>query len=344
MSGLETLWLTSLAMAVLSLSIMLLLLVARAISGGLAKRRLAERERLVPLLLGAEDGAAPSSRGANAKLLTHLAVELIELVRGGERDRLVAAATAMGVPERLRHQLDSGSPRVRLAAAEALAEFADEKSVERLRAALEDRNSSVRIAAALSLAATGRTPPASELVYKLGIGSTEHSLLAVSLFRDVAEQRPSELKALLVDPAIPAGAKAAIIESLSASADYTLVPLVVSLAGEEDNPRHLTRYLRALGAFGHPAAEPAVRRALGNAHWEVRGAASRAAGRIGLVGLVPNLKQRLGDSEWWVRFRAAEALTLLGDAGTAILHEVAASRSEPARSAAAKMLAERNLQ
>ncbi|QNM82489.1 HEAT repeat domain-containing protein [Sphingomonas sabuli] len=341
MTSLETLWLVSLAMAGVSLGIMVLLLIARLITAGLTRRRLAERDRLVPLLLG--DDAGGPAPDFNRKLLTTLAVELIELVRGAERDRLVAAATAMGVPERLRHQLDSGSPRVRLAAAEALAQFADDKSIARLRAALQDRNSSVRIAAALSLAATGQTPPASELVYKLGIGSTENSLLAASLFRDVAERRPEELKALLVDPAIPAGAKAAIIESLSASADYTLVPLIVSLVGEEDNPRHLTRYLRALGAFGHPAAEPAIRRALENPHWEVRGAAARAAGRIGLTGLAPNLRRRLGDSEWWVRFRSAEALTLFGPAGEAILRDVAASDSEPGRTAATKILAERNL-
>ena len=345
MSGLQTLWLASLVLAALSLLIITGLIIGRSLSAYVTRRREAERRRVVPLLLGHTGSprqAAPPV-GASRNLLTEVAIELILLVRGEDRERLVAVATALGVPDRLRHKLDSGSPRVRLAAAEALAHFPDEKSIERLRLALEDRNPDVRIAAALSLADVGRPPPAADLVYKLGIGTSENSRLAVSLFRDVAERRPDELKPLLVDEKIPAGAKAAIIDSLSASADYTLVPMIVSLAIEEQDPRHLTRYFRALGKFGHPAGEPAIKRGLQSRHWEVRAAAAQAAGRIGLAFLAPNLRQLLGDHEWWVRFRAGEALVRLGPRGAEQLREAAISGREPARTAATKILAEQGL-
>lgn len=346
MNSLETLWLGSLTLAAFSLAIMVTLLIARAVSSQLAQGRAKERERLVSLLLG--DTASPEAEApllrVGGKQLAFLSVELIQLVRGTDRERFVANATAMGVPERLRHQLGSGPPRARLAAAEALAQFDDEKSLQRLEQALDDPHPEVRIAAALSLAAVGKPPPARELVFKLGIGSTENSLLAVSLLRDVAVSRPNELKELLVNEDIPAGAKAAVIESLSASADYTLVPMIVSLAGEEGDPGYLTRYIAALGAFGHPAGEPAVKRGLQSPHWDVRAAAAQAAGRIGLVTVASNLKQLLSDPEWWVRFRAGEALTRLGPVGADYLRAVVSSGHEPARTAASKILAERGLQ
>lgn len=345
MTRLQTLWLVSLAMVAASLAIMMTLLVARMVGAKLKQRREAQRRRLVPLLLAATDdtAAAGADAGKGGRLAADLAGELVQLVQGTEREKLVANAARLGVPDWIRRRIRSGSPRVRLAAAEALGQFHDRESVAQLNKALEDRAAPVRIAAALSLAEAGEPPPAAELVYKLGIGTTENSLLAVSLFRDIAERRPEELKALLVDQAVPAGAKAAIIESLAASTDYTLVPLIVSLAGEEENPRHLSRYLAALGTFGHPAAKPALQRGLRRPEWEVRAAAAEAIGRIGLEILAPNLVQALGDVSWWVRFRSADALVRLGECGIGRLREVAQTVDEPARSAAMLTLAERKL-
>jgi HEAT repeat protein len=263
--------------------IMLGLLLARLILRWTGRARVQEKKRLVPLLLGSAPHGMLRGR-VRGDLLATVLVELIQLVRGSDRDRFVEAATRLGVPERLRHHLNSGSARVRLAASEALAEFPDERSVERLLASLRDRSSDVRLSAALALASLGKTPPARELVDLLGIGTTENSLLTVGLFRDIAGHRPQEIRALILDDSVPAGAKAAAIEALSASADYSLVPLIASLAlsSRSDDPA-LPRYIRALGAFGHPAGEKAVKRGLGSASWEVRAAAAEAAGKIALA-------------------------------------------------------------
>jgi HEAT repeat protein len=343
LTSLWALWFLSIGIASAALIIMIGLLLARLILGRTGRAREAERRRLIPLLLGNRHDSALGS-GGRSDILADLSVELIQLVRGSDRDRFVEAATRLGVPERLRRHLDSGSARTRLAAAEALAEFPDERSIARLLAALRDPSADVRLTAALSLAAIDRTPPARELVELLGIGTRENSLLTVALFRDIAERRPDEVRALILDAGVPAGAKAAAIEALSASADYTLVPLVTTLAStaDSDDPV-LPRYLGALADFAHPAAEPAVKRCLGSPSPEVRAAAARAAGRIGLTPLAPYLKELLADSDWWVRFRAGEALTLLGEEGVRLLRETAELEREPARTAATLTLAERGL-
>lgn len=343
MSSLTALWLLATAIAGAALLIMLLLILARFVLGRTGRAREEQRQRLVPILLGAR---APGrlAQSASGGLLAELSIELIQLVRGTDRAQFVAAATRLGVPERLRHQLNSGSTRVRLAAAEALSEFADDATVERLTAALRDRNSDVRLSAALSLASVMKAPPARQLVDLLGIGTTENSRLVVALLRDIAADKPEEIRSLILDPSVPSRAKAAAIEALSAADDYTLVPLVTTLAMTADtDDEALPRYLAALGQFGHPAAEPAVKRGLGSPSWDVRAAAAEAAGRIGLVRLAPYLRERLGDREWWVRFRAGEALARMGEEGAALLRDSAAGAAEPARSAAALTLAERGL-
>ena len=343
MSSLFALWLVSLLISGAALLIMCGLLISRLILARTGRTREAERRRLVPLLLGAGSDESGISR-VKGDLLADLAVELIQLVRGSDRERFVATATRMGVPARLRHHLGSGSARIRLSATEALAEFPDQASVERLNAALRDPNQDVRLSAALSLASIGKAPPARELVDLLAIGTTENSLLTVALFRDIAAQNPDDIKALVLDTTVPPGAKAAAIEALSASGDYALVPIITTLAATAaTGDVALPRYLKSLGDFGHPAAEPAVRRGLSSPSHEVRAAAAEAAGRIGLSTLAAHLQQLLADPVWRVRFRAGEALARLGEDGAARLRRTAATAGEPARTAAALTLAERGL-
>ena len=341
MTSVWTLWFVSLAIAGAAILIMIALLFGRLIKAWTGRAHAVERERIIPLLLRPEGRAWLERR---PDIVTEVAVELIQLVRGSDRDRFIETAIRMGVPARLRRRLRDASPRLRMEAAEALAEFHDVRSVEMLHKALGDWNRGVRLTAALSLAALGRAPSPRMLVDLLGIGTRENSLLAVGLFRDIASRRPDEVKALILDDEVPAGAKAAAIEALSSSADYALVPLISTLAetADPDDPA-LPRYLRALGWFGHPAAEPAIRRCLGVPYRDVRAAAAEAAGKIGLASLAERLKLLLSDPEWWVRYRAAEALTRVGPEGARLLRQTAGTACEPARSAAALTMAERGL-
>lgn len=343
MSILEGLWSASLLLAALALAIMTGLIVARLISTRRAAVRAAERRRHIGLLLSASPSRAEAEAAEPADdLLTDVAIELVQLVRGEEREDFLASATRLGVPDRLRARLKGSSARTRLAAVEALGQFTDPRSRTGLEAALDDPSGEVRLAAALALASAGQAPPAGALVERLGIGTREHSLLGVSLLREISRQRPEEVKALVLDPASAAGVKAAAIEALSASGDYSLVPVIASLAIEAGaHSDELPRYLGALGAFGHPAGGPAVIASLDAPVAQVRAAAAAAAGRIGLVSARERLGALLGDSDWWVRLRAAQALVQLGPIGEELLEAVAETGAAPARDTAARILAER---
>jgi HEAT repeat protein len=248
------------------------------------------------------------------------------------------------VPQRLLKRLGSRSSRERLAAVEAMAEFRFQQTVAALTGALDDRNADVRIAAALSLATMGEAPPARLLIEKLGIGTRESSLLTIGLFEEIAAVRPQEIRDIIADPASSGLVKAAGIESLSASGDYSLVPIIAQLALKADPfADELPRYLESLAQFGHPAAIPAVERALHVEAAPARAAASLAAGRIGIVGTADRLAELLNDQDWWVRFRAGEALARLGKPGHDLLARVASDGTQVAARAAALTMAERGI-
>jgi HEAT repeat protein len=315
---------------------------ARLLLGWRRRAREEERQRLVPILLGEGGDARPRLWLAD-DFLADLLIELIQLVRGSECERFVERAAALGVPDRLRHQLGSASARIRQAAAEALGYFGDAASVDALRGALADRNPDVRLTAALALAQAGRQPPLRELVRRLSIGGKEKSLLIHALFKEIARHDTAELEMLLRSRSAPVGARIAAAEALAEAGHYRAVPLIGREAMEADPAGpELPRYLRALGDLGHPAAAVAVERALASESPSARAAAAEAAGRIGLTPLAPRLRALLADPAWRVRFRAGEALIRLGPEGIETLREAAATAGPP-RDAAGLILAERGL-
>ena len=119
--ALSSLWAVSVGLAGVALLIMCGLIFARLLAhrrdGALAARR----RILIPLLLGdASDETVRAAVAPGSPILNDLAIELIQLVRGEERDRFVATSTRLGVTDQLRRTLARSSVRARMVAAETL--------------------------------------------------------------------------------------------------------------------------------------------------------------------------------------------------------------------------------
>lgn len=343
--GLNSLWAISVGLAGGALLIMCGLIVARLLSDRRAGALAARRRVLIPMLLGdASDEMISASVPNGSSILNDLAVELIELVRGEERDRFVATSARLGVTDALRRTLARSTVRQRVVAAETLAHFPDSLTTNSLEDALKDKSADVRFAAALALATSDRAPHASVLIELLGLGLREQSMLIVALFQEIGRTRPGEIRGLIDDDECPLTVKAAAIEALAASGDYSLVPSIVDLTLASDPAsEELPRYLRALGAFQHPSAAPAIIRWLGAPTSWVRSAAAEAAGRVGLIETADTLSALLDDTDWWVRFRAGEALIKLGEPGQRLLVQCCRDGTERARNAARLTLAEQSV-
>jgi HEAT repeat protein len=180
------------------------------------------------------------------------------------------------------------------------------------------------------------------VIRRLGLGASEHSLLAVMLLVEMARYDLKNVRSLLTDSATAPTIRAAAAEALARCDDFQSVPVIAALAMESDPwASELPRYLGALAELQHPSASEAVLRCLESPSHQVRAAAARAAGKIGVEPAIAKLEHLLGDTDWWVRFQAAEALLRLGMEGEKRLRRIASGNQEPARETAALMLAER---
>jgi HEAT repeat protein len=310
-----------------------------------AKRRTAarklQREHYIQLLKvgGGELGGGAAVPADD--VLTDLAVELLELVRGDGKARFAERMARVGAVARLHARLLRGNVRDRVLAAAALANFEDKETKAALTEALDDRNPRVARVAALSLATIGNAPPPMEVIRRLGGGEHEASLLIAMLLVEIAQSDAGSVRLLFLDPDLQASLKAVAAEALALCNDIDAAPAIADLAMNADSgANELPRYLGALADIGHPAGAPAVLKWLDSSSAKVRAAAARAAGRIGIALALDRLEALLGDPDWWVRFETANALLRLGAEGQRRLILAAAGNQEPARETAALTLAE----
>lgn len=348
MSLLGFLWWSSLAFGAAALTWMLGLIFARVMRARRDARLGLDQARMRRLFLAVMEGDTgalhqlrrPTRR---ARLTAEAVLDVAGLVRGHDRERLVAALSDLGVPGRLRRRLRRGSRAGRIAAAEALALLPDSANADALREALaRTRDPEFRVAAFNALLALGSAPALRDLLADISARGLQDSLLYETVLRTLVAQAPDEALAAFTDPDTSTLVRTLLADALGRAGDYRAVPVLMTAAPDAELELRIA-CIRALGGLAHPAAEPVVLEALADTAWEVRAAAAEAAGRIGLSSAAVPLVQALADAVWWVRFRSGEALAALGEKGVASLRLAAQVDQDVVRRAAALALAERGI-
>ncbi|WP_301750338.1 HEAT repeat domain-containing protein [uncultured Erythrobacter sp.] len=341
MTTLLAIWQLSLALCLAAFLALTLILIARFVAERRDTRTETERRRIARMLMTPHlDGPVLPTRKLEKDAAARLALEMAELVRGPDREALLANAEALRIPHTLLRSSVSRSAQIRLLAAEALAMFSIGQY--RVRQMLRDRNPDVRLGAALALAQNQAAPPAAEIVRRLELGTSERSLLIASLMRDLVDADPASVEDLLSDDTLPDAARLAAVDALAASGRVEHAPLVARMAEEAGSDNELLpRIYHALGRIGHPSGHAAILRGLSHPVWAVRAAAAQAAGANRLAKAAEPLGALLGDDQWWVRLRAGEALWRLGSNGMAVLKKTAAGPHGLASEAAALTIEER---
>jgi HEAT repeat protein len=338
------LWPVSSALA-LAATIMMLALVVRRVGldrrTARAARRREELSALVIAALDPEAEGAPLSltKEADRRLLGQIGRDLLDLLRGEDRGRLLDLLEANGIVDLALTDLTGRSDRRRAIAAALLAPFTREDCRSALMATLQhDRAQMVRQAAAFAVVEWGDIPPIPLLVAALDIGRGGASRRLMSLFRKIAARDAAGLMELADSDPAPA-VMILVLDALSQAGHMDALPLVLEATRHPKMDVRAEAY-RSLAQLGHPAAAEAVAAGLEDSAWPVRAQAALCVGRIGLVALSDRLAALLDDLEWWVRYRAAEALTELGPPGMTVL-ESAAPRPDAAGRIAQLVLAEK---
>lgn len=346
MEGLLLLWWTSILLAMAALVWISALVIGRLFRERSDARRARDRDRACDAFMDVMNGAGDALgrlRGVDhrARLLGEALLELLAMVRGSERNRLITALLSINMDDRFRRRLFRGGIAGRMVAAETLSNFPGPETVEALRAALrQTRNGNLRVALMRSLIELDAAPPLAEVLQEVHRSRGSESLLYLPLMRRLVNGDTRAALRAFGDPATPPKARVILAEALGASGDFrALRPLCVAATAPDMELRIAS--MRGLAAMGHPAAEPRILAALEDPVWMVRSAACEAAGRIGLRAAVPLLIRQLSDDVWWVRFRAGEALSALGPMGLQGLQGAAIGQGEVPRRAAALALAER---
>lgn len=345
MNALLLLWWTAIAMAALSIAWMTGLIVGRwfrtrreilyaaerkVVDGALVsllQGDTAERRRLVPKLRGAH---------ATAEALN----EVLGLVRGADRDRLLVSLRGLGVDDVIRRGAERGLAGSRLLCIEALVAFPGEDTEAVLRRiAVEPGDYDCRLAAVRSLADVGAELSIGRLIDAMIYDGLTPSGPVVELLHRMASRWPQDLAVSLTRSDLTPGIRPLVVEALGGTGDYNMIPLLAEIV---DDPEMEVRAaaIRALGQLAHPAAAPALRKALRDEAWAVRALAAEATGRAALANLAPQLEEALADPAWWVRHRAAGALARIGPEGMERLKAAAEGPEGVASETASLALAE----
>lgn len=344
MSLLGWIWQAALALAAVAILWMLLLIGLRVFHQRREARRLADRRKVDAALVGLLQGRCDLQRdlapfARRARLIAEALLDFLGLVRGHDREIVLAALIELGVPQVLCARLRSGSVAGRMVCLEALAAFPGEATEEALREALESASPEMRLTALRSLYETRRDLPLGSLLAELETGRLRPSATVGEFVRTLVAEIPATAAAELRGGLLPPDVQLLVIDGLASAGDYGAVPTLISLASHGATEVRAAA-LRALGALNHPAAEGAVAQGLRDAEWPIRAAAAEAAGAIGLSKLANELAGRMEDPVWRVRFLAAGALSRLGVAGRTELEKAAAGPAQIAAETAALALAE----
>lgn len=348
MNPLLLLWWSSLLLAGVALCWMAGLIIARLFRDNSESRRRADRQAVSSAYLAIMADASDATTRLQpyqhrSRLLAESLLEVLGLVRGIERDRLITSLVEAGVDERLRSRLTRGSRTGRLAAVEALSAFPSDATRAHLRRLQQTSDDAeIRIATVRTRIDIGDPPLAQDLMADLAGRSDRDSLLYAPVLRQLAIDAPDDAMAALAMPDLSVAARAVMIDAVGASGDYRALPNLSLLTAEPQSVLRMAA-VRALGLLAHPGAAETIASALQDDAWDVRAEAAVASGKIGSVTLIPALLALLDDPVWWVRFRAADALARMGGGGIETLRLAANSPVEVTRRSASLALAERGI-
>ena len=348
MDILQFLWIASLILAGATIIWMALLIASRTVRDRALVRRKVASDAIIQAYLGLTRGEMEALNVLHryrrrTPILAEVLLNLLDVVRGGDRVRLVTSLQDFGFDGLLCAAARRRRDVPRLAIIEALGVFPAPAAESALRQILLRARGEARLAAVKSLVGMGAVVDLPQLLAHMIRQREPWAGSLGDTLRLLAEQQPADCAAAFARVDLPAPVRVMLAEALGASGNYKVI-LVLAEAALRGNPQVRAASVKALGRLMHPASQAVFARAIKDCEWRVRGAAANAIGDAGLIDLEPSLVKSLADPVWWVRFQAAEALARLGPRGLIALRHAAHGTPGEAARVASLALAERELE
>ena len=295
----------------------LLFLVMRRDRKERASVRKAELTRaLTREIMGAGQDVAASPAFQQARSAEKLAAisRLVQLLRGEDRERLVALAEEHGLLRDALRQARGSRPRQQIDALRLLGSVGGGQAVETLNLVLrEDPKLDTRLEAASLLARLDALPPPDDMIEHLDLRSARITPLHRTLFRLIASRHPAELFRLAESADLPPAVRALVIDALGWTEDFSALPLLAAAAADPHAPVRLAA-LDSATKLGHPSSASWILPLLSDPVPSVRARAIRACQLMRLNSGLPAIAELRQDPSPWVRLRAQQAQQVLGAA------------------------------
>ncbi len=276
-------------------------------------------------------------------LLAECLLKVLDLVRGGDRARMLDKLAESGLVDLFLSNLHKGATPERVRMIEALGAFDRVEVKAALSRIVHDEDDiNLRLVGAAALIKMDVDVDVNQLIGSIEARREPWSGFLAQVLRLTAEREPARCEQILGRSDLDMAARVLAAEALGGVSDYRVIP-VLAQAARDANPMLRAAATSALGQLMHPASLPVVRDGLSDEAWRVRSAAAKAAGEAGFTELVDGLTPLLSDPVWSVRFQAAEALAKFGPEGVALLRKIAHGPGDAAGRAASLTLAEREL-
>ena len=278
-------------------------------------------------------------RGRDRTVLSDMIIELLNVLRGSESQRMISLAEDLGLVQRDLDRLYARGRWRRAKAAENLGYYGGSEAASLVSRLLREGDETVKAVAARALSRIGTKSAAESLTGYLGSGSELTRLrmaenlerigpLAVSQLLELVESEEEDDRQAQI-------LAARILGNLRVAEAGPVLGLAIRRHWNTDLRAQATQ---ALGKIGNPDDIPVILEAAGDGSWPVRAQAANALGMIGDVSTVPTLEDLATDQEWWVRLNASRALAKVGPEGERALVRLLENPDRYARDRAASTL------
>ena len=327
------LWLIAAVLIALAMAAMAYLVIARLIRDRLSVRdertTASFRTFLIGLVAGSAAAPAELARlAANPGATANVLLEIGNLIRGGDRDRLFATLEHGGVFDALKTHAVTRRARSRLVCIEAIALFPGDAASDALRLASRHDDLAIRIAASEGLVTRGVAVSLDDLIANLSHSNGGVSQRGREVIRRIVRDDPQASVRALDRPDLNLMIKGVLLEALGASGGYELT-YDLALWAQHPQAELRAQAVSAVGALRHPAAETIIAGVLADPEPIVRRCAARAIAQCGFKDQVEALLPGLNDPHWSVRLETARALFVVGGAGPERLREAAQTNPDP---------------
>lgn len=332
---LNVIWLMSLMLSTVSVSILIILIIRRFFSARRETINTARKAELSRYLFAATNSpveltaaSLPKLKKGDEPLVTEIAIGTLRTVHGSDVDRIVNILQIWNLLPYLRHTLHHSSRGMRIRILTLLAYFEDEESLSELLQYSSNSDHYVQLAALRGLSYRKATQHIDQIIENLSKSHQTNILVLADIMTHFGEVAVPALL-VLINKNTLLEIRLAAITSLGAIGALQAVDPLIKLL-DDPSMEIRAQSISALGKLGDARAGKAIMAHFKDENIAIRVQAVQALGLLDVNSAIPLFVEALKDEEWWVRYRAAEALYNMGDSGIALLRAVRRTEGEAA--------------